>query len=387
VKDKAVFGLIGVGGISQNQHLPNLARASHVFLKTICDLDVELLDNMSTRYNVAQTTTRYQDILNDPDINAVVVATKGELHVPMTLEALAAGKHVYVEKPLAENATECKRVVDARQAAGKSVAVGFNRRRAPACLKAREIANGHGGPKQIQYRIADSYYEWKKKYNFPPGYRLVVEICHIFDLMRFLCDSPVRSVYCASSRDDDETILLQFESGCVASILSSGYVEVDMPKERMEMILEIGALTVQELCELRTYGLPDCQRRYCFEGHLHPERETLPKYLIAQMGAEAVEEARRVYYDNTRHLKQLSESGCDSQQRRELELYFTRNTLQSITYMVNKGWLDAIDHFAESIISNTPHELATPEDGLQAAAITQAAIESRSSGKVVYLDQ
>ena len=265
-KKNIVFGLIGTGGISQNQHLPNLKRAEHVCLKTICDLQEDVLEQMQSKYDVPNITTDYKTVLVDPEIEVVLVATKGELHVPLTIEALKAGKHVYVEKPLAETAEDCQRIIDAREKADKYVAVGFNRRRAPSFVKAKEIALANGGPRHMHYRIADSYYKWKEKYRFPPGYRIVVEICHIFDLMRYFADSEVKSVYCATARADDETIILQFESGTVASIMSSGYVEPDMPKECLEMIVDLGCLTVNECVELKTFGLNNCERRYCFEG-------------------------------------------------------------------------------------------------------------------------
>src|ERR1700675_3339477 len=91
---QVVFGLIGAGGISQSQHLPNLSRARNIRLKTVCDLVPELLDQAQQHYRVEHVTQNYRDLLKDPEIQAVVIATRVEAHVPLALDALRAGKHV-----------------------------------------------------------------------------------------------------------------------------------------------------------------------------------------------------------------------------------------------------------------------------------------------------
>jgi UDP-N-acetylglucosamine 3-dehydrogenase len=120
---QAVFGIIGLGGIARSQHLPNLTRAPHVRLKTACDLDPAKVEEIQAAYGIPCGVTRVEDLLADEEIQAVVVATADPQHVPLTLQALQAGKSVYVEKPLAETIEECEAVVAAQQASGKLVAV------------------------------------------------------------------------------------------------------------------------------------------------------------------------------------------------------------------------------------------------------------------------
>jgi predicted dehydrogenase len=245
--ERVVFGLIGAGGIAQAQHLPNLARAPHTFLKTLCDVREETLERMQRKYTVPHATTDHRRLLSDPEIQAVVVATREDMQAPVTIEALRAGKHVYVEKPLAQTSEACDDVVAAQRESGRFVAVGFNRRFAPAYRKAREIVLAEGGARNLHYRISDEYWRWGKGY--PPGVRVIHEVCHIFDLLRWITDSEVASVYCVASRPDDEAIVLRFHSGCVASIMSSGYATMDLPKERLEVITEKGAVTVEDFVE------------------------------------------------------------------------------------------------------------------------------------------
>ena len=374
---RVVFGLIGAGGIAQSQHLPNLARAPHAFLKTLCDVREDVLGQMRQKYAVPHATTDYRSLLADPEIDAVVVATREDAQAPLTIEALRTGKHVYVEKPLAETSAACADVVAAQRDSGRFVAVGFNRRFAPAYRKAKEIVVAGGGAWNVHYRISDEYWRWGKGY--PPGVRVIHEVCHLFDLLRWLTGSEVESVYCVASRPDDEAIVLRFRSGCVATIMSSGYATMDLPKERLEIITEKGAVTVEDFVELRTFGFADREPVLRFAGHTHPDRELTHKYLLEAEGAAALYALRRTGW----RLREAVENGAapDDQAARYLN-----DRAPHWNYMMDKGWLAAIDHFAERILANEAPENAGAEDGLRASLLCHAAIRSRDSGTVVVMN-
>ncbi len=381
--DKAVFGLIGVGGIAQSQHLPNMTRAPHVHLKTVCDLREDLLKKMQEKYKIPHATTKHAELLADPEIQAIVVATHEDVQAQLSIEAVQAGKHVYVEKPLAKTAEQCKEVADAAKATGKFVAVGFNRRFAPAYRKAKELLATHGGAKNMHYRIADEYAcGWGK--DLPPGYHVIVELCHIFDILRFFADSDVESVYCVESRDDDEIITLKFASGTVASIMSSGYATMDLPKERLEIIADTGGVTVEEFVELRTYGLEDAEPVYRFCGHTHPDQEFTHKYLFEKEGANALYAVRRMGWELRERHRQTEKSGQFHPDNAELDVYMSGRS-PHWNYMMDKGWLWAIDHLGTCIVDETTPLNATAQDAWKASVLAHAAIESRSSGQVVRL--
>ncbi|MCC6422499.1 MAG: Gfo/Idh/MocA family oxidoreductase [Phycisphaerales bacterium] len=385
MNDRIVFGLIGAGGISRSQHLPNLSRASHIALKTVCDLNADLVQDAQKRYDIPHGTQQHKTLLADPEIQAVLIATRAESHVPLAIEALRAGKHVYVEKPLAETADECRRLTAAQKESGKQLAVAFNRRMAPAYQEARRIIDGHGGARNIHYRISDAYYIWGKAFGASPGTRIVHEVCHVFDLLRYLVGSEVKSIFCAASRDDDDSLLLQFANGAVATIMSSGYVTYDMPKETLEVVVDLGALRVEDCVELRTFGLDDCLQVYRFAGHPHPDRDITHVELFAKCGAEAMRQLRRVYYEKTQRLETLRSSGEHPQERKRLQEELDHHA-PHINYMMDKGWLHAVDHFAQCLLDGRPCRLATAQDGLRAAQITQAALTSRREGRVVMLE-
>ena len=129
---KARLAVIGTGGLAQSQHIPNLQRAEHAELTVLCDLRRDVLDDLGGKYPDCRLETDHRRVLADPDVDGVIIATREDTHVALTVEALAAGKHVYVEKPLAETEAECARVLAAQRQAGRLVAVGMNRRMAPA---------------------------------------------------------------------------------------------------------------------------------------------------------------------------------------------------------------------------------------------------------------
>src|SRR5688500_13343552 len=101
MSDRAIFGIIGAGGIARSQHLGNLTRAPHAFLKTVCDLKPELVKEAQQTYGVLVGLNDHRQLLADPEIQAVVIATREDTHAALAIEALQAGKHVYVEKPMA----------------------------------------------------------------------------------------------------------------------------------------------------------------------------------------------------------------------------------------------------------------------------------------------
>ena len=80
---KAVFGIVGLGNIAKSQHLPNLSMAKYVDFKTVCDFDINLVEQMQKKYNTRGATTNYAELLADPEVDAVIIATQPESHGPL----------------------------------------------------------------------------------------------------------------------------------------------------------------------------------------------------------------------------------------------------------------------------------------------------------------
>ncbi len=343
-------------------------------LKTACDLDAAKVEEAQAAYGIPNGITAWKSCWPMRRSKRWSSPRPIPQHVPLTLLALQAGKSVYVEKPLADTVEECEQVVAAQQAAGKLVAVGFNRRFAPAYIRTKELTKKYGGAWNIHYRIADEYFRWGR--NCPPGTRVMHEVCHVFDMLRWMLGQEVQSVYCVASRADDEAIVLQFTGGCVATIMDCGYGALDMPKEYLNVMLEKGGITVEDFAELRCYGKhePTVER---YAGHTHPNSEFGYSPLYAKLGSEALHAMRRTAWE----LRDQVESNTLTGPHAEEEKRFLGSIAWN--YTTDKGWLSCIDHFAQCVATGDTPDTAGPMDGLQATRLALAAIESRKTGQVV----
>jgi predicted dehydrogenase len=125
-------GVIGVGGISGQVHLPGLHLAPQAEIVALCDSDLTRLQQRAQEYHVSHIFTHYEELLDHPAVDAVVIATPTLLHAPIALAAIAAGKHVLVEKQLAMNYAEALHMYEAAQQAGVRHMTAFTYRFVPA---------------------------------------------------------------------------------------------------------------------------------------------------------------------------------------------------------------------------------------------------------------
>jgi predicted dehydrogenase len=105
------IAVLGAGPIAQFAHFEACRKARNAELYAICDVATDLLEQMTAEHNPRRAYTDYEELLADPEVDAVLVATADQFHVPAAARALAAGKHVLVEKPLGVNAAECESLV------------------------------------------------------------------------------------------------------------------------------------------------------------------------------------------------------------------------------------------------------------------------------------
>jgi predicted dehydrogenase len=131
-KSKVGVGVIGVGGISSYVHLPGLQLCPDAEIVALCDSNADLLKQKAAQYHVDHIFTDYHDLLQDPAVDAVVVATPTVMHAPIALATIAAGKHVLVEKQLAMNYAEAVQMYQAAQQAGVVHMTAFTYRFVPA---------------------------------------------------------------------------------------------------------------------------------------------------------------------------------------------------------------------------------------------------------------
>ena len=137
--NKLRAGIVGLGPIAQNAHLPAIEKSGGIHLQAIADTDAALREQVCLRYRPATVHKHSDDLLADPNVDLVILAVSDRFHVPLAKDALRAGKHVLVEKPLGITTQECEEL-RSLIAPEQVFAVGCNRRFLPGVKAAKAFA-------------------------------------------------------------------------------------------------------------------------------------------------------------------------------------------------------------------------------------------------------
>lgn len=226
-KDELRVAVVGAGNLARWEHLPNLKNIRGARLQAVYSASGARGKNYANRFGAAYCSTDYEEILADPEIDLVMILSRNQHHAPQALAALRAGKHVFVEKPMAITAEECRALCRAVEETGKQISVGFNRRFAPFYVEQKKILARRSGPAVINCRMSSpgmSSAYWMSDPGIGGG--ILGEACHFVDLMCWLLDSePVTvSAYCLPTGNADpigENNLVasfRFEDGSIANL-------------------------------------------------------------------------------------------------------------------------------------------------------------------------
>ncbi len=132
--EKTKVGVIGLGGIAQLVHLPNLAKLSNAEVTSVAEIDKRKLTAIADKFKIQNRYHDYKDLLTDSDVDAVIIATPTNVHAEIAIEALKNGKHVLVEKPFVRSYEEGIPVIEQANISGKLVVVGMNLRHRPDAM-------------------------------------------------------------------------------------------------------------------------------------------------------------------------------------------------------------------------------------------------------------
>nr|WP_238344361.1 bi-domain-containing oxidoreductase [Ramlibacter lithotrophicus] len=260
--------LVGAGGFAKSMHLPNLARLKGDFhLRAVVSRSGHNAAYMGKRYGADYCTTDFREVLADKNIDAVIITTRHDLHGRMALEALQAGKHVLVEKPLALRESELAAIVDFYgndRSARPILLTGFNRRFSPYAQRIGALVAGRSNPMIINYRMNAGYIPLDHWVHGPEGGgRNRGEACHIYDLFTFLTGAKVSQVHALSIRpatayyaaSDNFVATLSFEDGSVATLTYTALGCTDHPKERMEVFVDGLVISLHDYRSLEVAGV------------------------------------------------------------------------------------------------------------------------------------
>ena len=239
-------GLIGGGLFAKGTILPALKKLDQVQVRAVATATGKTAQDLAKRNGCDYATTDYRELLEDKEIDLVIIATRHNLHVSVAVEALRAGKHVYVEKPLALNLDELQSVARVASGSPGLLTVGFNRRFAPLVIEAKRHFVNRSTPLMAHYRINAGAVPADHWVHDPVegGGRILGEVCHFVDLLQFLVGAPPRSVFAsrlpANGRhvlaDDNVLVALEFADGSRGSVLYSALGADSMPKEMLEVM-------------------------------------------------------------------------------------------------------------------------------------------------------
>jgi polar amino acid transport system substrate-binding protein len=236
-------GFIGAGHFAQSYLLPHLKGQEEVTLAGVCNATGPSARRVAERFGFGYCTTNSEEILNDPNVNAIFIATRHDLHASLVEAALTRGKNVFVEKPLAIHREDLARLAEVHRANPHAVLVGFNRRFAPGVRRIKEFFAGVT-PLTILYRVHAGPlppHHWV----YDPGQgggRILSEVCHFVDLASYLAAAQHISLYATSPGEtgspasrDTVQVNLKFANDSVATILYCASGDTSTPKEHLEV--------------------------------------------------------------------------------------------------------------------------------------------------------
>jgi polar amino acid transport system substrate-binding protein len=237
-------GLIGAGSYARKFLLPQL-QAAGAELHAIATASGVSARDVGAKYGFSYCATQAEEVINDAAVNLVVIATRHDTHARLAAAALRAGRHVFVEKPLALSDEELDDVSAAASATEAQLLVGFNRRFAPLARRAQEFFADVRAPLSIVYRVNAGRIardHWIQDARTGGG-RIVGEVCHFIDLMQFLTGALTVRVFAESVAaqnreivaDDSVVITLRFSDGSNGTIAYLAEGDTALAKERIEI--------------------------------------------------------------------------------------------------------------------------------------------------------
>jgi predicted dehydrogenase/threonine dehydrogenase-like Zn-dependent dehydrogenase len=268
--ENAVVGFIGAGNYASRILIPAFKKASAQLHTIVTAGGINGVIHGS-KTGFAEASTDLNAMLQHPEINTIAIVTRHNSHASMVEKVLAAGKHVFVEKPLALHVDEIDRIEQLYQQQSTTdrysrVMVGFNRRFAPQVQKMKALLDTVKEPKSFIMTMnagAIPAEHWTQDLQIGGG-RIIGEACHFIDLMRFLAGSKIVSIQARRMGETDAVQVLEdkasmtfgFEDGSFGTIFYLANGASSFPKERIEVFTAGRVLQLDNFRKLKGFGWP-----------------------------------------------------------------------------------------------------------------------------------
>ena len=263
-KNKLSIGVIGCGSFAQNNLLPNF-HALNAKLYGVANRTTKEFSKIKMIYSPEIITTSSEQLINDPNVDAFIVATHHNTHSVLAKVILEQGKPVYIEKPLALKLSDAEALAKLVRERKGLLTIGFNRRCAPSVVALKKMLLKSLGPRQFLYRINApvlSPDHWLMDPEIGGG-RLIGEGCHFIDLLCYLADSEVVRVT-GNFLGNDSSILrsrdnfaitICFANGDMGTIVYSGQGNITLNKEQIEVFHAGRVLVIDDFRSFQCYSV------------------------------------------------------------------------------------------------------------------------------------
>jgi predicted dehydrogenase/threonine dehydrogenase-like Zn-dependent dehydrogenase len=282
-ESQVAFALIGVGNFAVTTHIPNLRKlSSEASLRAICSRQGHVAASIAQKTGAKYHTTNIKQILEDPDIDAIIIATRHDLHADFAEMALAHKKHVYVEKPLAISRKSLVRLKDLVSTRAQDpmpvLMTGFNRQFAPATVRIGELLKSRTAPLTCNYVMNAGYIDNSHWVHGPEGGgRNLGEACHIYHLFANLTSAQPTKIQVQSisgnghfRKDDNFIASISWSDGSVSSLTYSALGSIEAAKEEMTLFSDGVTILNRNYKHLEIYGgrAGKSNLRFSSKGHL-----------------------------------------------------------------------------------------------------------------------
>jgi predicted dehydrogenase/threonine dehydrogenase-like Zn-dependent dehydrogenase len=261
------IGMIGAGNFARNILLPRLAKIENVDFGGIASGKGINAKKVADQFNFQYCCNSPEEIINDPSINSIFIATRHDLHGALIEKAILAGKHVFAEKPLCISGHELVSIKELTENLSKKstlpvMMVGFNRRFAPFISKICDIVQRRKTPIVASYHINAGMVSMDSWIQDPAqGGRIIGEVCHFIDTLRFLIGYPVKKIYatCLDSGNenvadkDSIAVSLTYEDGSIATIMYYAIGNSRFPKEYLSIATDMNNFVIDDYRRLTIY--------------------------------------------------------------------------------------------------------------------------------------
>lgn len=259
------LGMIGAGNYASRMLIPAF-KAAGVRMHMISSAGGTSSAVHGNALGFEQATTDVDALLGDAGVTTVAIATRHNSHARLAIAGLAAGKHVFVEKPLAMTLDELVSVEAAARASDRLLMVGFNRRFAPHVVTLKKLLGAVREPKSFVMTVnagAIPASHWTQDIDVGGG-RIIGEACHFIDLLRHLAGAPIVSVHARAmgrsealaTSEDKVSITLGFADGSIGTILYLANGPAAIPKERLEVFAAGHAIQLDNFIKMKGFGWP-----------------------------------------------------------------------------------------------------------------------------------